>query len=248
MKKNPTIYVVGLGPGTEAMTTPQAERAMAEADVIVGYTVYLDLIRDRFPEKEMLSTPMKQETERCRMCFDEAGKGKDVAMVCSGDPGVYGMASIMLEMAEQYRESVPAEVVVIPGITAAMSGAAVLGAPLSHDFCVISLSDLLTPWALIEKRLRAAAAGDFCVALYNPSSHKRADYLNKACTILMEEKSPETACGWVRNIGREGEEYRVMTLAELAEEKVDMFTTCFIGNSQTRINGDRLVTPRGYRL
>ncbi|MBQ1391199.1 MAG: precorrin-3B C(17)-methyltransferase [Firmicutes bacterium] len=248
MKKNPTIYVVGLGPGTEAMTTPQAERAMAEADVIVGYTVYLDLIRDRFPEKEMLSTPMKQETERCRMCFDEAGKGKDVAMVCSGDPGVYGMASIMLEMAEQYRESVPAEVVVIPGITAAMSGAAVLGAPLSHDFCVISLSDLLTPWELIEKRLRAAAAGDFCVALYNPSSHKRADYLNKACTILMEEKSPETACGWVRNIGREGEEYRVMTLAELAEEKVDMFTTCFIGNSQTRINGDRLVTPRGYRL
>ena len=248
MKKNPTIYVVGLGPGTEAMTTPQAERAMAEADVIVGYTVYLDLIRDRFPEKEMLSTPMKQETERCRMCFDEAGKGTNVAMVCSGDPGVYGMASIMLEMAEQYRESVPAEVVVIPGITAAMSGAAVLGAPLSHDFCVISLSDLLTPWALIEKRLRAAAAGDFCVALYNPSSHKRADYLNKACTILMEEKSPETACGWVRNIGREGEEYRVMTLAELAEEKVDMFTTCFIGNSQTRINGDRLVTPRGYRL
>ena len=248
MKKNPTIYVVGLGPGTEAMTTPQAERAMAAADVIVGYTVYLDLIRDRFPEKEMLSTPMKQETERCRMCFDEAGKGKDVAMVCSGDPGVYGMASIMLEMAEQYRESVPAEVVVIPGITAAMSGAAVLGAPLSHDFCVISLSDLLTPWELIEKRLRAAAAGDFCVALYNPSSHKRADYLNKACTILMEEKSPETACGWVRNIGREGEEYRVMTLAELAEEKVDMFTTCFIGNSQTRINGDRLVTPRGYRL
>ena len=248
MKKNPTIYVVGLGPGTEAMTTPQAERAMAAADVIVGYTVYLDLIRDRFPEKEMLSTPMKQETERCRMCFDEAGKGKNVAMVCSGDPGVYGMASIMLEMAEQYRESVPAEVVVIPGITAAMSGAAVLGAPLSHDFCVISLSDLLTPWELIEKRLRAAAAGDFCVALYNPSSHKRADYLNKACTILMEEKSPETACGWVRNIGREGEEYRVMTLAELAEEKVDMFTTCFIGNSQTRINGDRLVTPRGYRL
>ena len=248
MKKNPTIYVVGLGPGTEAMTTPQAERAMAEADVIVGYTVYLDLIRDRFPEKEMLSTPMKQETERCRMCFDEAGKGKDVAMVCSGDPGVYGMASIMLEMAEQYRESVPAEVVVIPGITAAMSGAAVLGAPLSHDFCVISLSDLLTPWELIEKRLRAAAAGDFCVALYNPSSHKRADYLNKACTILMEEKSPETAGGWVRNIGREGEEYHVMTLAELAEEKVDMFTTCFIGNSQTRISGDRLVTPRGYRL
>ncbi|MBQ1483767.1 MAG: precorrin-3B C(17)-methyltransferase [Eubacterium sp.] len=246
-KKN-VIYVVGLGPGTKDMTTPQAEQAIAAADVVVGYTVYLDLIRDRFPEKEMLSTPMKREVDRCRMCFDEAAKGKAVAMVCSGDPGVYGMASVLFELAEEYRDTVDAEIRVIPGISAAMSGAAVLGAPLSHDFCVISLSDLLTPWEVIEKRLRAAAEGDFCIALYNPSSIKRKDYLRKACDILMEKASPGTACGYVRNIGREGEEFRVMTLAELRDAEVDMFTTCFIGNSATRILNGRLVTPRGYRI
>ena len=244
------IYVVGLGPGTKDMTTPQAEQAIAEADVVIGYTVYLDLIRDRYPEKEMLSTPMKKEVDRCRMCFDEAAKGRSVAMVCSGDPGVYGMASIMLELAEEYRSegvSVP-EIVVIPGISAAMSGAAVLGAPLSHDFCVISLSDLLTPWETIEKRLRAAAEGDFCICIYNPSSTKRRDYLQKACDIVLAKASPDTACGYVRNIGREGEECRTMTLAELRNAEVDMFTTCFIGNSTTRIIGGRLVTPRGYHI
>ena len=243
------IYVVGLGPGTKDMTTPQAEQAIAEADVVIGYTVYLDLIRDRYPDKEMLSTPMKKEVDRCRMCFDEAAKGKTVCMICSGDPGVYGMASIMLELAEEYRAGgFDAGIVVVPGISAAMSGAAVLGAPLSHDFCVISLSDLLTPWETIERRLRAAAEGDFCVCIYNPSSIKRHDYLMKACDILLEKASPETACGYVRNIGREGQECRVMTLAELRNAEVDMFTTCFIGNSSTRIVNGRLVTPRGYRI
>ena len=248
MTEKNLIYIVGLGPGIKDMTTPQAEQAIAGDDVVIGYTVYLDLIRDRFPGKEMLSTPMKREVDRCRMCFDEAAKGKNVAMVCSGDPGVYGMASIMLELAEEYRDTVDAEIRVIPGISAAMSGAAVLGAPLNHDFCVISLSDLLTPWEVIEKRLRAAAEGDFCIALYNPSSTKRKDYLQKACDILMEKASPETSCGYVRNIGREGEERRVMTLAELRDAEVDMFTTCFIGNSATRILDGRLVTPRGYRI
>ena len=246
------ITVVGMGPGKEAMMTEEALAALDRADVIIGYTVYLELLGDRFAGKEYLSTPMKQEVERCRMCFEQAAMGKEVAMICSGDAGIYGMASLMFELGEEYDAQDPGasmltDICVIPGITAASSGAAVLGAPLNHDFCVISLSDLLTPWELIEKRLRAAADGDFAIAIYNPSSRKRHDYLQKACDILMETASPETACGYVRNIGRDGTEAHVCTLAELRDTEVDMFTTVFVGNSQSRIIGDRLVTPRGYR-
>jgi precorrin-3B C17-methyltransferase len=240
-----SITVIGIGPGAESMMTLQALHALDQADVIVGYNVYLDLLGERYREKEMLSTPMKQEAERCRMCFEEAAKGKSVAMVCSGDAGIYGMASLMFEIGEEYAGS--GEINILPGITAASSGAAVLGAPLNHDFCVISLSDLLTPWERIEKRLKAAADGDFCIALYNPSSHKRADYLKKACEILMGKISPDTACGYVKNIGREGTVSKVCTLAELADEQVDMFTTVFIGNSMTRVVNGRLITPRGYK-
>lgn len=243
------IAIVGMGPGVESMMTQQALNALDEADVIVGYTVYLELLGERFAGKEMLSTPMKQETERCRLAFSEAAKGKIVAMVCSGDAGIYGMASLMFEVKEQLgADASNVEIEVIPGITAASSGAAVLGAPLNHDFCVISLSDLLTPWELIEKRLRAAAAGDFAIAIYNPSSKKRHDYLQKACDILLETAEPERACGYVRSIGRDGEEYHTCTLAELRNTEVDMFTTVFIGNSQSRIMDGRLVTPRGYVL
>lgn len=246
------ITVVGMGPGKEAMMTEEALVALDRADVIIGYTVYLELLGDRFAGKEYLSTPMKQEVERCRMCFEQAAMGKEVAMICSGDAGIYGMASLMFELGEEYDAENPGasmmtDICVIPGITAASSGAAVLGAPLNHDFCVISLSDLLTPWELIEKRLRAAANGDFAIAIYNPSSRKRHDYLQKACDILMETASPETACGYVRNIGRDGTESHVCTLAELRDTQVDMFTTVFVGNSQSRIIGDRLVTPRGYK-
>lgn len=243
------IKVVGMGPGFESMMTGQAVKALEEADVIVGYTVYLDLLGERFAGKEFMSTPMKQEAERCRMCFREAQKGKDVAMICSGDAGVYGMASLMFEVREVM--GIPADEIgleIIPGITAAMSGAAVLGAPLNHDFCVISLSDFLTPWELIEKRLRAAAAGDFAIAIYNPSSKKRHDYLKKACDILLETEEPERACGYVRSIGRDGEEYHTCTLKELRDTEVDMFTTVFIGNSQSRVMDGRLITPRGYNL
>ncbi len=239
------ISIVGMGPGTESMMTDQAVKALDRADVIIGYTVYLDLLGDRYAGKEFMSTPMKQEVERCRMCFEQAAMGKEVAMICSGDAGIYGMASLMFEIGEEYSDC--PEICVIPGITAASSGAAVLGAPLNHDFCVISLSDLLTPWELIERRLRAAAAGDFAIAIYNPSSRKRHDYLQKACDILLETLEPERACGYVKNIGREGTESYVCTLAELRETQVDMFTTVFIGNSQSRIIGDRLITPRGYR-
>ena len=243
------IAVIGMGPGMESMMTNQALQALDDAEVIVGYTVYLELLGERFAGKEMLSTPMKQETERCRLAFEEAAKGKKVAMICSGDAGIYGMASLMFEIKEELgTDAANVDINVIPGITAASSGAAVLGAPLNHDFCVISLSDLLTPWELIEKRLRAAAEGDFAIAIYNPSSKKRHDYLQKACDILLETAEPERACGYVRSIGRDGEEFHTCTLGELRDTEVDMFTTVFIGNSQSRIIDGRLITPRGYKL
>jgi len=247
MKK---LYVVGIGPGEYESMTIKAERVLKSSDVIVGYTVYVKLVEEYFPGKEFLTTPMRQEKERCVLAFEEAMKEKTVAMICSGDAGIYGMAGLILEIGKEYPE---VSVEVIPGITAASSGAAVLGAPLMHDFAVISLSDLLTPWETIERRLRAAAEADLSVCIYNPSSKKRADYLRRACEILMEKKSPETVCGVVKNIGRDGEEKRIMTLRELALYEADMFTTVFVGNSQTAAETDEraagwMVTPRGYRL
>ena len=239
------IYVVGMGPGREEMMTGEAIQALEQADVIIGYTVYLKLLGERFGQKEFLSTPMKQERERCVMCFEEAEKGKKVALICSGDAGVYGMVSLMYEVGKQYPNI---ELVIIPGITAAYSGAAVLGAPLNHDFCVISLSDLLTPWEKIEKRLEAAAIGDFSIAIYNPSSHKRYDYLEKACNILLRHIEGERACGYVENIGREGTKAVTCTLQELRNAKVNMFTTVFIGNSESEILNGKLITKRGYHL
>lgn len=239
-----TVYVVGLGPGAGEQMTVRAEKILEACPVILGYTVYIDLVREQYPEKKFLSTPMKQEVKRCQMAFEEAVKGQDVAMVCSGDAGVYGMAGLIYEVGREYPEI---KIEIIPGITAATGGAAVLGAPLMHDFAVISLSDLLTPWEKIEARLLAAAEADFVVCLYNPSSRKRSDYLQKACDLMMQYKSPETVCGTVCNIGREGEEYQVMTLKELRDRQVDMFTTVFIGNSQTKEINGKMVTPRGYR-
>ena len=237
------LYVVGIGPGAEEQMTFRAMNAMKEADVIVGYEVYNDLVRPIFPDKEYLQTPMRREADRCRMAIDKALEGRTVAMISSGDAGVYGMAGLVLELAQ----GKDVDVEVIPGVTAALSGGAVLGAPLTHDFCVISLSDLLTPWEKIEKRLAAAAEADFCIALYNPSSHRRADYLRKACDILLRARSGDTVCGVVRSIGREGESATVLTLAELRDYAADMFSTVFIGNSQTRVIGGKMVTPRGYR-
>ena len=239
------VTVVGLGPGDESYLTGAARQALAAADVICGYTLYVKLVSDLFPDKETFTTGMTGEIERCRWALQEAQKGRSVALVCSGDAGVFGMASPVLELAEDYPG---VEVAVVSGITAALSGGAVLGAPLSHDFCVISLSDLLTPWELIEKRLAAAAMADFCICLYNPGSHHRKDYLRKACDILLQHKSGDTWCGTVRNIGREGQSSEIHTLAELRELPVDMFTTVFIGSARTQRMGDRLVTPRGYDL
>ena len=239
------VIVVGIGPGEYEQMTIKAANALKECDVIVGYTVYIDLVRDHFPGKTFLTTPMTREVERCEMAFEEAKKGQTVAMICSGDAGVYGMSGLIYEVSVKYPG---VELEVLPGVTAALSGAAVLGAPLIHDFALISLSDLLTPWEKIEKRLRMASEGDFVICLYNPSSRKRHDYLMKACDIMLKSKSPDTICGTVKNIGREGEEIHVCTLAQLRETSVDMFTTVFIGNSQTKEINGKMVTPRGYRM
>lgn len=238
------IYVVGLGPGAMNQMTGRAAEALEESQVIAGYDVYIDLIRERFGHKKLLSTPMKKEVDRCRLALSEAVKGQTVSMVCSGDGGVYGMAGLMYEVAQEFE---PVEIQVIPGITAACSGAAVLGAPLIHDFAVISLSDLLTPWELIEKRLACAAEADFVICLYNPSSKKRHDYLQKACDIIMRYRGADTVAGFAKNIGREGESGAVLSLGELRDVRVDMFTTVYIGNSMTQNIDGKMVTPRGYR-
>ena len=239
------IYVIGIGPGAYEQMTGKAINAMKNSDVIIGYTVYVDLVKECFSDKEFMTTPMKKEVDRCVLAFEEARKGKTVSMICSGDAGVYGMAGLMYEVGVDYPE---VELEIIPGVTAATGGAAVLGAPLIHDFCLISLSDLLTPWEKIEARLLGASQADFVICLYNPSSIKRHDYLQKACDLMMRYKDPETVCGIVSNIAREGQAAQVMTLKELRDTKVDMFTTVFIGNSQTKEIGGKMVTPRGYRM
>ncbi len=239
------LFVVGLGPGKVKYMTDEAKQALEEADLLCGYGTYLALVSPLFPKKETFETPMTRELERCRHALGQAGLGRTVALVCSGDAGVYGMAAPVLELLPEYGG---VEVQVVAGVTAALSGAALLGAPLGHDFCAISLSDLLTPWEVIEKRLRCAGEGDFAVALYNPSSKRRADHLRRACDILLASRGGDTPCGLVRSIGRDGEERHLLTLAELREAEADMFTTAFVGSSQSRFVGEYLVTPRGYRL
>lgn len=239
------LYVVGIGPGECDKMTLEAERVLKSCDVIAGYSVYVDLIKELFSDKEYIVTGMRQEEERCDMALKAASEGKKTAVVCSGDAGVYGMAGLLMEMGVNYPD---VEVRVVAGVTAALSGGAVLGSPLGHDFAVISLSDLMTPWEKIEERLKFAAAADFVLCIYNPSSRKRKDYLQRACNILMEYKSAETVCGYVQNIGRGGENYKILSLAELKNTQVDMFTTVFIGNSQTKKIGNQMITPRGYKI
>ena len=242
MKK---LTVVGMGPGEYESMTLRAVKALNTCDVIVGYTVYVELAKPYFPEKEFLTTPMKREIERCEMAFAEAEKGRSVAMICSGDAGVYGMAGPILELAEKYPD---VELEVIPGITAALSGGAVLGAPLMHDFAVISLSDLMTPFDLIMKRVDCAGQGDMIVCLYNPKSKKRVDYVEKAADILMKYRKAETPVGIVRNAGRKDESHCITTLGALKDADIDMFSVVIIGNSQTYEKNGRMITPRGYRL
>ena len=238
------VAVVGIGPGDYENMTVGADRALKRCDVIIGYHVYVDLVKERYPDKEFLTTPMTQEVKRCQMALGLAREGKNVAMVCSGDSGIYGMAALIYELRG---ESPDPEIQVIPGLTAACSGAALLGAPLTHDFAVISLSDRLTPWEKIEKRLENAAQADLSIVLYNPASHGRPDHLRRACDILLRQLPGDRVCGIASRIGREGESSRLLTLSELGTAPVDMFCTVFIGNSMTKSIGEKMVTPRGYR-
>lgn len=224
--------------------TVGADRALAACDTIVGYHVYVDLVKDRYPDKEYITTPMTKEAQRCQMALDAAAGGKTVAMVCSGDSGIYGMAALIYELRGENSQP---EIEVIPGLTAACSGGALLGAPLTHDFAVISLSDRLTDWETIRSRLEHAASADLSIVLYNPASHGRPDHLRRACDILLNILPPERPCGITRNIGRPGESCRTLTLGQLRDADVDMFCTVFIGNAHTRVIRGNLVTPRGYR-
>lgn len=242
---NKKLYVIGIGPGSREEMTFRAAHALEECDVIAGYKTYTDLIRADYPDKDYIVTGMTKETDRCRMALERAQDGACVALVSSGDAGVYGMAGLVYQLGTAYPD---VDITVIPGITAACSGAARLGAPLMNDFCLISLSDLMTPWETIEKRLDYAAAADFVICLYNPGSHKRADYLRKACAIILRRQKRTVPAGLVHHIGRQGEETKLMTLEELQDVEADMFTTVFIGNSQTEVIDGHMVTPRGYKL
>lgn len=239
------LYIVGIGPGGREGMTREAAQALQESDCIVGYHVYTQLVQEEYPDKEYYTTPMTKEVDRCRQALAFAAEGRTISLVCSGDAGVYGMSGLVYQLQEEYQD---VEIQVVAGVTAALAGAAVLGAPLIHDFALISLSDLLTPWEKIEKRLLLAAEADFVIVLYNPSSKKRHDYLQKACDLILQHQSPDTVCGLVEQIGREGERSQVLTLEQLRNTQVNMFTTVFIGNSQTREMNGKMITPRGYEL
>ena len=240
------LYVVGFGPGGYEHMTAKCIQVIEKADVITGYTTYVNILKEYFPDKHYLATPMMQEVKRCRMAVEEAQKDQVVAMVSSGDSGIYGMAGIIYQIAEEMKADIKIETV--PGVTAASAAASVLGAPLMHDFAVISLSDLMTPLDLIRKRVDCAGQGDLIVCLYNPKSKKRTTYVEQAADILLRYRSPETPVGIVRNAGRKDESSQITTLEHLKDAEIDMFSVVIIGNSQTYVSNERMITPRGYSV
>lgn len=242
------ISVVGTGPGSPPYLTARAKEALQESDLVIGYKLYVKQVAAMIEGKEIISSAMGKEIDRCRRAVLEALQGKKVALVSGGDPGIYGMAGLLLQVAGEEPESPPVEV--IPGVTAAGAAASLLGAPLMHDYAVISLSDLLTPWETIEKRLHAAAEADFVIVLYNPRSRGRTDLLAKARTIILEHQLGETAVGIVRGAGRDEEKKWATTLEEMTccMEKADMATLVIIGNSKTYWQKGKMITPRGYEL
>ncbi|MBE6514665.1 MAG: precorrin-3B C(17)-methyltransferase [Candidatus Methanomethylophilaceae archaeon] len=240
------LHVVGFGPGGKEHMTFKAAEVIQNADIVTGYTTYVDLMRPIFPDKEFKATGMMQEVDRCRMAIEDAMTGKDVAMISSGDSGIYGMAGIIYQMVDEMGADI--EVDTVPGMTAASTAASVLGAPLMHDLAIISLSDWLTPIELIMKRVDCAGMGDMIVCLYNPKSKSRTTYLNDAREILLKHRKPETPVGIVRNAGREDETSQITTLGDLDKADVDMFCIVIIGNSQTYVSNGRMITPRGYRI
>ena len=240
------LVVIGFGPGSKDDMTLRAVKALDEADIITGFTTYVKILQEFFPDKPYKSTGMTKEVDRCRMAVEEAMKGQDVVMVSSGDSGIYGMAAISYQVADEMSADI--EIDVVPGITAASSAASILGAPLTHDTALISLSNRLTPWELIEKRLDAAASSDMVIALYNPRSNGRPDLLEKAFAIMGRYKDPNTVVGVVRNIGRKDQDSWICSMKDFDFEKVDMFCTVVIGNSKTYALDGKMITPRGYEI
>ena len=240
-----SLVVVGLGPGAIDLMAPRARTALEQAEVVVGYRTYLDLVRDCLnPASEVISSSMMQEIDRCRKAMELAEAGRRVALVCGGDPGIYAMAGLVFEVAKAMEATVPIDI--IPGIAALNSCAAILGAPLMHDFAAISLSDLMTPWEMIERRLEAVAPADFVVVIYNPKSKKRTDQIVRTREIMLGHRSPDTPVGIVSGATRGHETVRLSTLANMLDEEIGMQTTVIIGNSQTFVWRDKMVTPRGY--
>ncbi len=246
MNKAGKVWVVGLGPGDHSYITPEAKNAIAAADTIVGYKTYIDLIKPLIEGKTMISNGMRREVERCETAVKLAEEGREVALVSSGDPGIYGMAGILLEVKEQLKSDIAVEI--IPGVTAVSAAAAILGAPLMHDFAIISLSDCLTDWDRIRKRIHCAADGDFVIALYNPKSSQRVTHIEETKEILLTYKSPDTPVGIVRNAKRGQSEVTMTKLEDMLTHKIDMLTIVIIGNSNTYIKNGKMITPRGYSV
>lgn len=243
MSKKGKIYVVGIGPGNKEHMSYAAVQAIEEVEVVVGYKTYMTLIEHMLEGKELYDSGMKREIDRCMKVLEFSDQGKSVAIVSSGESGVYGMAGIMLELADESYD-----IEIVPGITASNAAAACLGAPIMHDHATISLSDLMTDWELIKKRLHCAGDGDFVVNLYNPRSKGRQTQIVEARDILMKYKKPETVVGIVRSAKRAEQEVEITTLEKMLDCEINMFTMVIIGNSNTYVKHNKMVTPRGYKV
>ncbi len=236
------IYVVGLGPGNKDNMTFKAHKALEESDVIIGYKTYIELVKEEFSHKELISSAMKKEVGRCLEVLDICKSGKTVSLISSGDAGIYGMAGIMLELATN-----DIEVEVVPGVTASTAAASIVGAPIMHDHASISLSDLLTDWELIKKRVELASQGDFVISFYNPKSHGRITQIVEAREIMLKYKPVNTPVALVKNAKRDDESFIITTLEEMLEKEIDMLTVVIVGNSKTFVKNGKMITPRGYR-
>ena len=237
------IYVVGLGPGNKENMTFRAYDVLKNSDIIIGYKTYIDLIEGMFPDKKIIKSYMKKEVERCEETLKLALEGNIISLISSGDAGVYGMAGLMLEIAGGQ-----VEVEIVPGITSANASASLGGAPIVHDSVNISLSNLLTDWELIKKRIDLASQGDFVITLYNPKSSGRPELINEARDIMLKHKRKDTPVLIARNVGREGENYDITTLSEMLDYEINMFSTVIIGNSNTKVVNNKMITPRGYKV
>lgn len=240
------IYVVGIGPGNKEYMTLEALETIKKCDIIIGYKTYINLIKDLVSGKYILENGMRQEVDRCTRALDLSSKGHKVALISGGDSGVYAMAGLVYELNSKLDKR--EDIRVVQGVTSSISAAASLGAPLMHDFCQISLSDLMTDWSLIEKRIELASRADFVICIYNPKSKGRPDHLETAFNIIRKYKPAATPVGIVKNAGRSNEEKYIMTLASMDFEICDMSTMIIVGNKETFIDGDIMITPRGYSI